>query len=160
MTAVGLGQHGSEAVGIWFESLSCQITLRFRIVTPPRSTPLIHKSFGYQEFSETPKGSPTNFFGTVRLKFFDGKSWYPPIMHKIFRYPKFSETLKGSPRNFSALWDKKFPTEKRDTPPLLHNFSIQEIFWNIEGFPYEFFRYCEPKNSRRKFVLPLTSSYP
>ena len=29
MTAVGLGQQGSQAVGSRFESLSCQIFLRF-----------------------------------------------------------------------------------------------------------------------------------
>ena len=68
MTAVGKGQHGSQAVGPGFESLSSQIFLRFRIVTPPPSTPLIHKIFRYQEFSETQKGSPTKFFGTVRQK--------------------------------------------------------------------------------------------
>ena len=71
MTAVGLGHHGSEAVGPGFESLSCQILLRFRIVTPPPSTPLIHKIFRYQEFSETQNGSPTKFFGTVRQQIFD-----------------------------------------------------------------------------------------
>ena len=65
MTAVGLGQHGSEAVGPGFESLSCQIFLRFRIVTTPPSKPFIHKNFRYQEFSETQQGFPTKFFGTV-----------------------------------------------------------------------------------------------
>ena len=74
MTAVGLGQHDSEAVGPGFESLSYQMFLRFRIVTPPPSTPLILKIFGYQDFSETQKGSPTKFFGTERQQIFDGKS--------------------------------------------------------------------------------------
>ena len=100
---------GSEAVGAWFESLSFEIFLRFRIVTLPPSIPLIHKIFGYQEFSETQNGSPTKFFGDVRQKVFDRKSWYPPIMHKVFRYPKFSQTQKGSPR-FFRYWDKKFWT--------------------------------------------------
>ena len=81
MTAVGLGQHGSEAVGPGFESLSCQIFLRFRIVTPPPSTPFIHKIFQYQEFSETQKGSPMKFCGTVRQKILDRKSCYPPPSH-------------------------------------------------------------------------------
>ena len=62
MTAVGLGQQGSQAVGSGFESLSCQIALRF---IPNISIP---------EISETIKGSPTEFFGTVRQKFFNGKS--------------------------------------------------------------------------------------
>ena len=76
MTAVGLGKHDSEAVGRGCESLSCQIFLRFLIVTPPPSTLLIHKIFRCQKFSETQKGSPTNFFGTVRQQIFDRKSWY------------------------------------------------------------------------------------
>ena len=29
MTALGLGQQGSQAVGSWFESLPCQKFLRF-----------------------------------------------------------------------------------------------------------------------------------
>ena len=67
------------------------------------------------ESSETLKGSFTKFFGTVRPKIFDGKTWFPLLCIK-FWYPKFSEPLKGWPRNFSALWDQKFLTEKRDTP--------------------------------------------
>ena len=76
MTAVVLGQPGSEAVGPGVESLSCQRFLRFRIVTPPPSKPLIHKNFRYQEFSETQKGSPAKFFGTVRQQIFDEKLWH------------------------------------------------------------------------------------
>ena len=72
MKAVGLGRHGSEAVGPGFDSLSCQKSLRFQIVTPPPSTPLIHKIFRDQEFSETQKGSHTKFFGTVTQQIFDG----------------------------------------------------------------------------------------
>ena len=82
MTAVGLEQHGSEAVGPGFESLSCQIFLRFRIVTPPPSNPLIHKIFRYKEFSETQNGSPTKFFGTMRQKKFD-KILIPLLSKKI-----------------------------------------------------------------------------
>ena len=36
-------------------------------------TPLI-QTFSVPEISETLKGSPTKFFGTVRQKIFDGKS--------------------------------------------------------------------------------------
>ena len=97
MTAVGLVQHGSEAVGRWFEFLSCQIFLRFRIVTPPPSTPLIHKIFRYQEF-----GPPTNFFGTVRQKIFDENRDIPLLCIK-FSIPEISETLKGSPAKVSVL---------------------------------------------------------
>ena len=127
---MGLGQHGSEAVGPGFESLACQIFLRFRIVTPPPSTPLIHKIFRYQEYSETQKGSPTKFLGTVRQKIVytkscypptpppprDWKSWYPPHT-KNFSIPKILSNQEGSTTKFfgKMRW-KIFPTENRNTP--------------------------------------------
>ena len=40
--------------------------------------------FLIQKFSEK-KGPPRNFFGTVRQKSFERKSWYPLPSHKIFR---------------------------------------------------------------------------
>ena len=82
MSAVGLEQYGSEAVGPGFEFLSCQIFSRFRIVTSPPSNPPIHKIFRYQNLSETQKGSSTMFFGTVRLKISDRKR-DKPIIQKI-----------------------------------------------------------------------------
>ena len=123
--------------------------------------PFIHKFFPHLKFSETQKGSPTKFLGTMRLTIFYGKSWYPPIMKKFFRNPKISETQKGSAAMFLILWDKKFPTEKLDTPPpFIHVFSIPESFWNTKGFRRDVFRYCETKNFRRKNVIsPLLSMF-
>ena len=61
MTAVGLGQHGSQAVASGFESLACQF---FAIY-------LQHNSI--TENSKTLNGSPTKInFGTVRQKTMDG----------------------------------------------------------------------------------------
>ena len=57
MTAVGLRQQHSQAVGLGFESLSCQIFLTN-----------YHQHFLIPEISETLKDSPTNFFGTVSQK--------------------------------------------------------------------------------------------
>ena len=87
--------------------------LRRRIVTPLPSTPLIHKSFRYQDFSETQNGSPTMMFGTVRQKIVYRKSCYHPAftenrdiprMQKIYRYPKIYQTEKGPLRSFSVKW--------------------------------------------------------
>ena len=104
MTAVGLKQHGSGAVGHGFGSLLCQILLRFRIVTPPPSTPLIHKIFRYQEFSEAQKDSPTKFFWYCQTTNFRWKIvTLPPsflLIHIFFRCQKFSQTQKGSPTKF------------------------------------------------------------
>ena len=61
MTAVGLGQQGSQAVGPGFD---------------------IRSFLKY-------KGPPTKFFGTVRQKKFDGeRDTPPPPIHKIFCIPK------------------------------------------------------------------------
>ena len=110
MTAVGSGQQESQAVGSGFESLPCQ---NFLTIYP--------YYFSIPEISETPTGSPTKFFGTVRQKNVEGKSWYfpLPLIHKLFRYQKFSETQhrRVPLQNVSALWDKKFSPENLDTPP-------------------------------------------
>ena len=62
MTAKGLGQQRSQAVGLGFKSLSCQIFLRF-----------ILNIFLIPEISEALKCSFTKFFGTARQKNFNGK---------------------------------------------------------------------------------------
>ena len=40
-------------------------------------SPLRHKIFRYPKLSETEMGSCSKFFGTMRQKFSNGKSWYP-----------------------------------------------------------------------------------
>ena len=62
MTAVGLGQQRSEAVGSGFKPLPYQNFLRYIFLFP------------IPEISETLKGSPIKIFGTITQKFFDGKS--------------------------------------------------------------------------------------
>ena len=57
MTAVVLGQQGSQAVGSGFESLRCQ-----------KNFTIYPKHFSIPEISETLRGSPTEIFGTVRRK--------------------------------------------------------------------------------------------
>ena len=62
------------------------------------------------EISETLKGSPTKFSGTVRQNYFDGKLWYPPpLLSVIFFDTKiFLKHRRVPPRSFSVLWDKNF----------------------------------------------------
>ena len=64
MTAVGLGQQSSQAVGSGFESLSCQLLLRF--ISMP-------------EISETLRGSFTKFFGNLSQKFLTENCDTPPL---------------------------------------------------------------------------------
>ena len=62
MTAVGLGQQRSQAVGLGFESVV------------PNVLTIYPQHFLIPEISETLKGSFTKFFGTMRQKIFDGKT--------------------------------------------------------------------------------------
>ena len=50
---------------------------------------------------------------------------------------------------------KKISRESRVFPLLSINFFDKRNFLKNEGFPYEFFRYCEIKNLRHKVVMPL-----
>ena len=118
---VGLGQQGSQAVGLGFESLPCQKSLRF-----------ILNIFRYPKVVKL----------ALRQKIFGGKSWYSPLplIHKLFGYRKYSETQhrRVPLPNFSAAWDKKFLTENRDTPslppppPLIHKFFQYQKFWETQ----------------------------
>ena len=57
------------------------------------------------------------FFGTVRQKTFDTKSWHKSLKPKIFRYPKLMTHWWVPLRSFSALWDKKFDRKSWYFPP-------------------------------------------
>ena len=76
--------------------------------SPPPS--LIHKFFRYQKFCETQKGSPTNFFGTVRQNNFDKKSWNPPplLSLKFFGTRNFLKHRRVPQRNFLGTVRQKF----------------------------------------------------
>ena len=114
---MGLGQHGSGVVGPGFESLSYQNFYDFKLWHPLVPL-LLSLLFGYQNFCETQKGSPTKGSLLWDIKFsmenFDTPSPFLSI--------KFSDTRiflkhRNVPlRNCWLLWDKKFPTENRDIP--------------------------------------------
>ena len=63
------------------------------------------------------------YFGTVRQKLLDGKSWYPPpppSSIKFFYLPEiFWNTEWFSGEVFSVLWDKKKFWQNREASPLL-----------------------------------------
>ena len=107
--------------------------------------------------------SPTEFFGTVRQKFYDRKSWYspPPLIHKLFVYRNVDETQhrKVPLWNSSALSDKKFWQKIVILPTCSHLLTSENFFdtrnwWNTRGFPSEIFRHCETKTFRGKILIP------
>ena len=124
---------------------------------PESNDPL---SFSIPQITDTLKGSPTKFFGTVRQKSFDGKLWHNPLKHKLFGYPKLMTHSTVPLRNFLALGDKKFSTGNRDITLVSKNFFDTRNQWHHKGFPYEVFRYCETKQFWQKIVLPAPSLIP
>ena len=77
----------------------------------------------------------------------------------------FLKNLKVPLRSSSVMWDNNLSTGNRDTTSFLpphfsypKNSPIPIFSQNWEGFAYEFIRYCETKQNRRKIVItPLLS---
>ena len=90
----------------------------------------MHKILRHTKFSETPKCSPTNFFGTVWQKVIDGVTQYPSsLMLQKFRYPKFSDTPKCSPTKFFGTVRQKIFDGKTQYPSslMLKNFRYPKF---------------------------------
>ena len=81
--------------------------------------PLLLSKLFLHEIIETLKGSPTKFFGTVRQKFFGGKSWYSPLSHPNFFDTQNIWNTKGfrSYRNFRHCEKKNFRQKILKPPP-------------------------------------------
>ena len=78
--------------------------------------------------------------------------WQKIVIHtpfflsiKIFDTQRFLKHKRVPLRLFLVLWDKNFYKKSWYTPLFFYpkKNSISENFWNTEGWPYEFFRYCE-----------------
>ena len=93
--------------------------------TPP---PPPIQIFSVPEISETLKGSPTEFFGTVRRKIFKVSTENldtPPPLIQTFSIHEVNETLKDPPYgNFRHCETKNFPKKilklPPPPPPLIH----------------------------------------
>ena len=149
MTAVGLEQQGSQAVGSGLESLSCQIFLRFipNIFLYPKLVKNYRIPLRNCETKNFPRKililPPPHFFATGNfLKHStDGflneifrhcgtKNFWrkivillpslPPLIYKFFRSQKFSETQKGSSTKwFGTARQNNFDGKSWFSPPLL-----------------------------------------
>ena len=87
---------------------------QFRRKIVIRAPSLIPNSFQYQKFSETQKGSSTNF-SVLWDKIFSMENrdtpspFLPFLIHKVFRYQKFSEAQKGpSTKSFGTVRQQIF----------------------------------------------------
>ena len=107
---------------------------------------------------------PTEIFGNVRQKFFDGNLLYPLLSIKCFDTSKYLKHWRDAPRSLSVLWDPKFSQKKRDILYYTRNFSIPQLFWNIERKPTKNFGTVRQKTFQLKNLIPPTmhkfSRYP
>ena len=119
-------------------SVLCDKKFLTENVIPPS---LMHKIFRYPKFSDTPKCSPTKFFGTVWQKVFDGERDTPPLWCiKFFDTRNFLIHRSVPQRNFSVLWDKNFFDKTVNLPPpSLENFRYQNSFETPKCSPTKFF---------------------
>ena len=111
--------------------------------------PIIHKLIRYLKLSETLKGCPKKFFGTMRSKFFAGKcdtlyyTWnfsIPQVCGNIERKrTKIFGTVRQKVFNWK-MWD----------PLLCIKFLIPQIIWNIKRMPMKFSALWDKNISRVK----------
>ena len=146
---------------LWDKNLSTQ-----NLDTLPRP-PLI-QTFSIPEVIATVKDSPTENFGTVRQKFFDGKFDTPPPLIQTFSIPENIAIVKDFPTEiFGTVRQKTFDGKSwySPPPPSYPNFFDTRSYCNSKGFPYGNFRHCETKNFWRKILIflsppPPPHSYP
>ena len=133
--------------------------LRRKIVIPPPSI----QTFSIPEIIATVKDSPTEIFGTVRQKTFDGKSWYsPPPLIQTFSVPEISETLKGSPTKFfGTVRQKNFRRKVLISPPLLSKlFRYPKLLQQLRIPLRKFSALWDKKLSTENLDTPPPPSYP
>ena len=108
----------------------------------------MHKIFRYPKLFDTPKCSPTKFFGTLRQKIFEGVFDTSPSFLSInfFVTRNFLKRRRVPLRNFSVLWDNKFSIESRDIPLLGINFFDTRNFLKHRRVPRRNFSALWDKN--------------
>ena len=92
--------------------------------------------FRYPNFSQTPKGSPKDFFGTVKRNIFHWKRCYllPSLIPNVFGHPKLAKHFRGPMQKISALWDRKFAAENCDAPSISGPTLLSLTFFDSENF--------------------------
>ena len=136
----------SKTVGLPYENFRHWETYKFRLKNV--ICPLLSINFfRYQKVSGKQKGSFTKNFVSVLWdkKNRQNRDAPPFLCTKIFDKRSFQKHQIVVQWNFLVQSDKNFQTEKRDTIYHEINFSIPQIFWNIEGMPTKFFGTVRPK---------------
>ena len=145
-----------------------------RVSFVPNIFTIYTQHFLIPESSETLKGSFTKFFGNVRPKNFDGKTWYPLLCIKFFYTPNFLKHWRDAHEIFRHCETKNFP-RKNVIPPSMHkifrypkfsealkgcprNFSAlwyQKFSTDKRDTPFSFIKLFETKNFLKNSRIPL-----
>ena len=151
MTAVGLGQQSSPAVGSGFESLSCRI---FYELSP--------NIFRYPKLVKHWR-APLRNFRHCETKNFQRKVLTPPPPHLLsINFLATGNFLKHSTEGFPYEIFRQCEAKNfgqkivilPPPPPLIHKFFRYQKFCEMERTPYEVFRSCETKNFRQNHDAP------
>ena len=102
------------------DSLRSFLVLWDKKIRQNHNAPPMHQNFWYQNFFEAQKGSPAQFFGTVRQNFSRENRDITFLWKKFFRYPKASDTTNSSPTKFFGTVRQKMSNKKSWYRPLLH----------------------------------------
>ena len=102
------------------------------------------------------------YFGTVRQKIFDGKTWYPLLCIKFFYTPNFLKHWRDAQEIFRHCETKNFRRKilklpPPPSPPLIHKHFFATghfLFSETQIILYEIFRNCETKKFWQKIVIP------
>ena len=141
-----------------------------QLCSPPTPPPPMHGNFRYQNFFETQKGSPTNFFGTVRQKIFDKTVMlsrsvrlspppHPLLCMEISDTRVFLKHKRVPQRIFSALWDKKNSTENSDIPFLCIKFFDTRNCLKHRSVPQRNFSVPRQKNLHEVFCIKYRNQW-
>ena len=119
------------------------------------SPPPLIQTFSIPENIATVKNSPTEIFGTVRQKTFDGNLWYPLLCIKFFDTPNFLSHWRDAHDIFRHCETKNF-RRKLVIPPIMHKiFRYPKFSETLEGCPRNFSALWDQKFSTKKRDTPL-----
>ena len=112
----------------------------------------MHKFFHYPQIIWIIERMPTKFFGSLRPKFFAGKTWYPLIYMKLFDTPTFLKHWTDAHKMFRHC-ETKFFNWKMWYPLLCIKFPVTPNYLKHWRDAHKIFRHCETTNFRRKDVI-------
>ena len=97
---------------------------------------------------------PTNFFGTVRQKLFDGKTWYPLVCIKFFDTAGFLKHWRDAHEIFRPCETKNFRRKLVISPIMQKIFRYPKFSETLKGCPRNFLALWDIKISTEIRDMP------